>query len=167
MKKINKKILFSSLLFGTVAIGTVAVATACSDNKKTKKTTNTGTIQPGSSTGTTSKSLTQEKVLRNEIISEILNAKSKKPDRDKMWVNWWNSSFEQARKLAREMDKAVDLTKSSNFKKLIAEGKYKSTFSAQIEDIIAKVKHDIKMYAESPFWKKWRDEKKDCYYISK
>ncbi|EDT49403.1 Vmc-like lipoprotein signal peptide domain-containing protein [Ureaplasma urealyticum] len=160
MKKINKKILFSSLLFGTVAIGTVAVATACSDDKKTKKTINTGTIQPGSSTGTTSKSLTQEKVLRNEIISEILNAKSKKPDRDKMWVNWWNSSFEQARKLAMEMDKAVDLTKSSNFKKLIAEGKYKSTFSAQIEDIIAKVKHDIKMYAESPFWKKWRDEKK-------
>lgn len=148
------------MLFGTVAIGTVAVATACSDNKKTKKTINTGTTQPGSSTGTTSKSLTQEKVLRNEIISEILNAKSKKPDRDKMWVNWWNSSFEQARKLAREMDKAVDLTKSSNFKKLIADGKYKSTFSAQIEDIITKVKHDIKMYAESPFWKKWRDEKR-------
>ncbi|MEJ3586241.1 Vmc-like lipoprotein signal peptide domain-containing protein [Ureaplasma urealyticum] len=153
MRKVNKKILFSSLLFGVVGITTITVATACSNTKNAKQSDNI-------SSSTSNKSLTQEKILRNEIISEILNAKSKKPDRDKMWVSWWNSPFEQARKLAKEMDLAVDLTKSTNFKKLIKEGKYKSTFSAQLEDIIVKVKHDINMYAQSPFWKKWRDQKK-------
>lgn len=100
----------------------------------------------------------------NKIIEAILNKKEGK-DNFIDWVHWWNSPFQQARKLAKDLDKYVDLTKSKNFKSLIDKNEYKQTFSAQIEDVIKTIKDDIKMYANSPFWKKWREQKKTALFL--
>ena len=100
----------------------------------------------------------------NKIIEAILNKKEGK-DNFIDWVHWWNSPFQQARKLAKDLDKYIDLTKSKNFKSMIDKNEYKSTFSAQIENVIRIIKDDIKMYANSPFWKKWRQQKKTALFL--
>ncbi|MCV3743735.1 hypothetical protein OF377_02505 [Ureaplasma sp. ES3154-GEN] len=76
-----------------------------------------------------------------------------------VYNTWWNSPIAQLRNTAKQLDEAIDLSKSTTFAPLIKEGKYAATFSAQAEKLIAALKKDIKMYADSAFWKGLRDAK--------
>ncbi|MCV3728761.1 hypothetical protein OF376_03170, partial [Ureaplasma miroungigenitalium] len=71
------------------------------------------------------------------------------------------------RNLAKGLDEAIDLNKSSTFKPLIDKGLYEKTFLAEAEKQIANLKHDIRMYANSPFWKKLREQKATVGFTSR
>ncbi|MCV3753785.1 Vmc-like lipoprotein signal peptide domain-containing protein [Ureaplasma zalophigenitalium] len=142
---INKrKILFSALSgLATISVlaSVAAVAASCKKNNKEenilKKLTN-----------------------RSKIIHEILTKKGLNEDSGQteiLWRSWWNSPFAQLKSLAVDLDKAVDLSKSSTFKPLIEKGQHEATFALEAEKQIKLIKEDIKMYANSPFWKKLRD----------
>ncbi len=75
-----------------------------------------------------------------------------------LWRNFWNDPFNQLRSLAKGLDDAIDLTKSSTFKPLIESKKHEATFLAEAEKQIKLIKEDIKMYANSPFWKNLREK---------
>ncbi|MCV3728739.1 hypothetical protein OF376_03045, partial [Ureaplasma miroungigenitalium] len=124
MKKINKKILgFSLLGFGAVAaLGGVAAITASCGNPDSKDKIET----------------------RSKIIDQILARKGEQKKYGELnnvdafyWARFWNSPFEQIRNLAKGLDEAIDLNKSSTFKPLIDKGLYEKTFLAEAEKQIA------------------------------
>ncbi|MCV3743796.1 hypothetical protein OF377_02830 [Ureaplasma sp. ES3154-GEN] len=94
-----------------------------------------------------------------EVIKGLLSKTEKEDGVEvNLWKNWWNSPFAQLLSLAKDLDKAIDLNKSSTFKPLIAAKQHEDTFEKEAIKQIAKIKADIKMYANSPFWKKLRDQ---------
>ncbi|MCV3754228.1 Vmc-like lipoprotein signal peptide domain-containing protein [Ureaplasma zalophigenitalium] len=145
--KLNKKLLFSSLGI-LAAIGSItAVATSCHKPQS-------------GSVGSQSTKLTTEQL---ERLDKILNLRGDQTDystnhvsTENYWSTYWNSPFEQIRNFAKDLDSAIDLSKSSTFKPLIASGQHEPTFVEEVEKQINALKHDIKMYANSPFWKKLR-----------
>ncbi|MCV3728689.1 hypothetical protein OF376_02785 [Ureaplasma miroungigenitalium] len=146
--KLNKKILFSSLGLLAIVGSVTAVATSCK-NPKSDNTTND------------SAKLTQEQL---ERLDNILKLSGDQTDystghvsTEKLWTVYWNSPFEQIRNFAKDLDSAIDLSKSSTFKPLIEKGEHEPTFVLEVEKQIAAMKHDIRMYAASPFWKKMRE----------
>ncbi|MCV3728753.1 hypothetical protein OF376_03115, partial [Ureaplasma miroungigenitalium] len=81
---------------------------------------------------------------RNEIIDQILARKGEQKKYGELnnvdafyWARFWNSPFEQIRNLAKGLDEAIDLNKSSTFKPLIDKGLYEKTFLAEAEKQIA------------------------------
>ncbi|MCV3728504.1 hypothetical protein OF376_01835 [Ureaplasma miroungigenitalium] len=145
----NKRKVLFGMLSGFAAVSAIAavaaVAASCSktseDDKHKKDVLN-------SLTG------------RSKIIHKILTKEGKNEDNGQMevlWRGWWNSPFAQLRSIAADLDKAIDLNKSSTFKPLIDKGEHEATFALEAEKQINLLKEDIKMYANSPFWKKLRE----------